>query len=91
MDLIISTSINNISPDFENGQMVLGSATVVVNFQSTNNYFGGQVVLTKQEDGITFTNTQEELQSLAIDKAKKLIANSLLNGESAKTSETLEN
>jgi len=58
--------------------MVLGSVTVVMNFQEPQNYFGGQVVLTDTDDGISFTTTQDELQNLAIAKAKAMIAGSEL-------------
>lgn len=74
----ISTQVTQMQPAFEDGKMVLGSVTVVVNFQSPQNYFGGQVVLTNTNDGISFTTTQDELQSLAIDKAKAMIASSEL-------------
>lgn len=74
----ISTQVTQMSPEFVDGKMVLGSVTVVVNFQSPQNYFGGQVVLTNTDDGISFTTTQDELQNLAIAKAKAMIAASEL-------------
>ena len=76
--MTISTQVTQMSPQFVDGQMVLGSVTVVVNFQEPQNYFGGQVVLTNTEDGISFTTTQDELRDLAIAKAKSLIAGSEL-------------
>lgn len=69
-----TTQVTQMQPEFENGKMVLGRVTVVVNFQEPQNYFGGQVVLTKEEDGITFQTTQDEFISKGIAKAKKLIA-----------------
>lgn len=72
----ISTEVTQVQPAFEDGKMVLGSVTVVVNFQEPQNYFGGQVVLTREDDNISFTTTQDELQNLAITKAKVMIASS---------------
>lgn len=72
--MTISTQVTQMQPAFKDGNMVLGSVTVVVNFQEPQNYFGGQVVLTNAEDGVSFTTTQEELQKLAIAKAKAMIA-----------------
>lgn len=71
--MTISTQVTQMSPQFVDGNMVLGSVTVVVNFQSPQNYFGGQVVLTNTDDGISFTTTQDELRDLAIAKAKAMI------------------
>lgn len=76
--MTISTQVTQMQPAFKDGNMVLGSVTVVVNFLEPQNYFGGQVVLTNTEDGISFTTTQEELRDLAIAKAKSLIASSEL-------------
>lgn len=78
MAMTISTQVTQIQPAFVDGTMVLGSVTVVVNFQSPQNYFVGQVVLTNTDDGILFTTTQEELRDLAIAKAKAMIAASEL-------------
>lgn len=71
-----STQVTQVQPTFEDGKMVLGSVTVVVNFQETQNYFGGQVVLTRVDDDISFETTADKLQKKAIDKAKKMIAES---------------
>lgn len=76
--MTISTQVTQVQPAFEDGKMVLGSVTVVVNFQEPQNYFGGQVVLTNKDDGISFTTTQDELRDLAITKAKAMIAASEL-------------
>lgn len=78
MTMTISTQVTQMQPKFVDGKMVLGSVTVVVNFQEQQNYFGGQVVLTNDDDGISFTTTQDELRDLAIAKAKSLIAGSEL-------------
>lgn len=78
MTMTISTQVTKMEPDFENGQMILGNVTVVVNFQDGENYFGGQVVLTKDEEAITFTTTSDKIQELAIKKAKEKIAASEL-------------
>lgn len=76
--MTISTQVTQMSPQFVDGNMVLGSVTVVVNLQEQQNYFGGQVILTNTDDGISFTTTQDELQNLAIAKAKAMIASSEL-------------
>lgn len=76
--MTISKKVIQMSPHFVDGNMVLGSVTVVVNVQSPQNYFGGQVVLTNTDDGISFTTTQDELQNLAVTKAKAMIAASEL-------------
>lgn len=78
MTMQTTTQVTQMQPEFENGTMVLGSVTVVVNFQEPQNYFGGQVVLTKDEDNISLTSTQDELRDLAIVKAKSMIASSEL-------------
>lgn len=78
MSMTISTQVTQMQPAFLDGKMVLGSVTVVVNFQEPQNYFGGQVVLTNTDDGISFTTTPDELQNLAIVKAKSMIASSEL-------------
>ena len=78
MTMTISTQVTQMQPEFVDGKMVLGSVTVVVNFQEPQNYFGGQVVLTNTDDGISFTTTQDELRDLAIAKAKAMIASSEL-------------
>lgn len=74
MALEITARVQDTIPSFEDGVMSLKQATVVVSFQAPSNYFGGQVVLTKEEDGITFQTTQDEFVSKGIAKAKKLIA-----------------
>lgn len=74
--MITTTQVTQIQPEFIDGEMVLGSVAVVVNFTETQNYFGGQVVLTRADDDISFETTADELQKKAIDKAKKLIAES---------------
>lgn len=78
-----STQVTQMQPKFVDGQIVLGSVTVVVNFQSPQNYFGGQVVLTNTDDNISFTTTQDELQNLAIAKAKSMIVSSELPTQQA--------
>lgn len=83
MTMITSTQVTQMQPEFVDGQMVLGSVTVVVNFQEPQNYFGGQVVLTNTDDGISFTTTQDELRDLAIAKAKAMIAASELPAQQA--------
>ena len=76
--MIISTKItNNELVNGTNG-LELSSITVVVNFQSDDNYFGGQVVLTKSDDEISLQSTTDEIQTKAIDKAKNLISESTL-------------
>ena len=83
--MTISTQVTQMQPQFVDGQMVLGSVTVVVNFQEPQNYFGGQVVLNNTDDGISFTTTQDELQNLAIKKTKAMIASSELPTQTEQT------
>jgi len=76
--MTITTNItNNELGNGDNG-LKLDSVTVVVNFQETDNYFGGQVILTKEYDSISLQSTIEEIKTKAIAKAKSLIANSSL-------------
>lgn len=90
MPMTISTQVTQIQPAFKDGNMVLGSVTVVVNFPETQNYFGGQVVLNNDDDGISFTTTQDELRDLAIAKAKAMIASSELPTQSEPTEPTAQ-
>lgn len=76
--MTISTQVTQMQPAFKDGNMVLGSVTVVVNFQEPQNYFGGQVVLTREDDNVSFSSTADEIRDLAIAKAKDLIAGSEL-------------
>lgn len=79
MTLQISTTTTQVTPDYVDGQMVLESITVVVNFGTGgNDYFGGQVVLTREDDNVSFSSTADEIRDLAIAKAKALIAGSEL-------------
>lgn len=79
MTLQISTTTTQVKPDYVDGQMVIESITVVVNFGAGgNDYFGGQVVLTREKDNVNFSSTAEEIRDLAINKAKDLIASSEL-------------
>lgn len=78
MAMTTTTKVTQMQPEYVDGQMVLGSVIVVVNFQEPQNYFGGQVVLTNTDDSISFTTTQDELRDLAIAKAKAMIAASEL-------------
>ena len=88
--MIISTQVTQMQPAFKDGNMVLGSVTVVVNFQEPQNYFGGQVVLTNADDNISFTTTQEELRDLAIAKAKSMITSSELPTQPEPTEPTVQ-
>ena len=76
MALTISTLITDTELKQGVSPLEIGSITVVVNFNDGQGktYFGGQVTLTAEEDGISFNSTTEYLQDLAIAKAKKLIA-----------------
>lgn len=79
MTLQISTTTTQVKPDYIGGQMVLESITVVVNFGTGgDNYFGGQAVLTREADNVSFSSTPDEIRNLAIAKAKALIAGSEL-------------
>lgn len=70
----ITTSITNTSLKNSDKGLVIDFIDLVVNFVEPNNYFGGQIRLTAEEDGISFQTKTEDLQDLAIVKAKKLIA-----------------
>lgn len=72
---ITTKTTNNELGDGKDG-LELKSVTVVVNFQEVDNYFGGQVKLTKEDDGISLQSTTDEISEKAIVKAKDLIANS---------------
>lgn len=76
----MALTISTLTTDTELKQGVspleIESITVVVNFNDGQGktYFGGQVTLTAEDDGISFNSTTEELQELAIAKAKHFIA-----------------
>ncbi|MGK4062809.1 hypothetical protein AB0Y39_01875 [Weissella paramesenteroides] len=72
----ITTSIINTSLKNSDKGLVIDFIDLVVNFVEPDNYFGGQIRLTAEEDGISFQTTTEDLATLAITKAKKLIAES---------------
>lgn len=72
----ITTSITNTSLKNSDKGLVIDFIDLVVNFVEPDNYFGGQIRLTAEEDGISFQTTTEDLATLAIAKAKKLIAES---------------
>lgn len=72
----ITTSITNTSLENSDKGLVIDFIDLVVNFVEPDNYFGGQIRLTAEEDGISFQTTTEDLATLAITKAKKLIAES---------------
>ena len=76
MALIISTLITDTKLKQGVSPLEIGSITVVVNFNDGQGktYFGGQVTLTAEEDGISFQTKTEDLQDLAIVKAKRLIS-----------------
>ena len=70
----ITTSITNTSLKNSDKGLVIDFIDLVVNFIEPDNYFGGQIRLTAEEDGISFQTTTEALQDLAIVKAKRLIS-----------------
>ena len=70
----ITTSITNTSLKNSYKGLVIDFIDLVVNFVEPDNYFGGQIRLTAEEDGISFQTTTEDLQDLAIVKAKRLIS-----------------
>lgn len=82
MAMMITTQItNNELTNGDNG-LELNSVTVVVNFVDGVNYFGGQVVLTKDDDSISLQSTTEEINTKAIHKAKDKIAESAIQSVS---------
>lgn len=82
MAMTITTKITN--NELTNGDkgLELNSVTVVVNFVDGVNYFGGQVVLTKDDDSISLQSTTEEINTKAIHKAKDMIADSAIQSVS---------
>lgn len=80
MTLIISTLIADTKLKQDVSPLEIASITVVVNFNDGQGktYFGGQVTLTAEDDDISFQTTTEDLQNLAISKAKRLIAEAKL-------------
>lgn len=74
----ITTSITNTSLKNSDKGLVIEFIDLVVNFIEPDNYFGGQIRLTAEEDGISFQTKTEDLQDLAIVKAKRLIAEAKL-------------
>ena len=76
MVLTISTLITDTKLKEGVSPLEIASITVVVNFNDGQGktYFGGQVTLTAEDDGISFQTTTEDLATLAIVKAKRLIA-----------------
>ncbi|MFL2019446.1 hypothetical protein [Weissella hellenica] len=70
----ITTSITNTSLKNSDKGLVIDFIDLVVNFVEPDNYFGGQIRLTTEEDGISFQTTTEDLATLAIVKAKRLIS-----------------
>ena len=70
----ITTSITNTSLKNSDKGLVIEFIDLVVNFIEPDNYFGGQIRLTAEEDGISFQTKTEDLQDLAIVKAKRLIS-----------------
>ena len=74
----ITTSITNTSLKNSDKGLVIDFIDLVVNFVEPNNYFGGQIRLTAEDDNISLQTTTESLQDLAIVKAKRLIAGAQL-------------
>ena len=74
----ITTSITNTSLKNSDKGLVIEFIDLVVNFIEPDNYFGGQIRLTAEEDGISFQTKTEDLQDLAIVKAKRLISEAKL-------------
>lgn len=59
----ITTSITNTSLKSSDKGLVIDFINLVVNFVEPDNYFGGQIRLTAEEDGISFQTTTEDLAS----------------------------
>jgi len=80
--MTITTQITNNELSNGNNGLELKSVTVVVNFFDGVNYFGGQVVLTKENDSVSLQSTTEEINTKAIHKAKDMIAGSAIQSVS---------
>lgn len=81
MALNITTQVTNTTLKQNVSPLTIDEITVVITFRDGEgkNYFGGQVVLSSEEDKVTFNTTTEEIQTLAIAKAKDLLANSSIS------------
>lgn len=82
MAMTITTKITNNELSNGTNGLELKSVTVVVNFVDGVNYFGGQVVLTKENDSISLQSTTEEINTKAIHKSKDMIADSAIQSVS---------
>ena len=82
MAMTITTQITNNELSNGNNGLELKSVTVVVNFVDGVNYFGGQVVLTKENDSVSLQSTTEEINTKVIHKAKDMIAESAIQSVS---------
>lgn len=80
MALNITTQVTNTTLKQNVSPLTIDEITVVITFRDGEgkNYFGGQVVLSSDGDKVTFNTTTEEIQTLAIAKAKDLLAASSL-------------
>ncbi|MCI1689566.1 MAG: hypothetical protein ABF768_07540 [Leuconostoc falkenbergense] len=74
MAMTITTQQTNSTLKNTDSGLKIDTITVVVNFNSEDNYFGGQVVLTAKDDAISFNNTMDEISDMAINKAKLMIS-----------------
>lgn len=80
MALNIVAQIGNMTIKQGVSPLTIDEITVVLTFRDNEgkNYFGGQVVLTPEEDKVDFDTPTDTIQALGIAKAKDLLANSAL-------------
>ena len=80
MALNIVAQIGNTTVKQGVNPLTIDEITVVLTFRDNEgkNYFGGQVVLTPEVDGVSFDTPTETIQALGIAKAKDLLAASSL-------------
>lgn len=80
MALNIVAQIGNTTVKQGVNPLTIDEITVVLTFRDNEgkNYFGGQVVLTPEVDGVSFDTPTETIQALGIAKAKDLLSNSVL-------------
>ena len=78
MALNIITQQTNSSLKTGATGLELSTVTMVVIFQDNEgvNYFSGQVILTAEDDKINLQSTLSDFETLAVNKAKELIADS---------------
>lgn len=86
---IIAQQTNSSLKSGANG-LELESVQMVVIFQDNDgkNYFSGQVTLTAEDDKISFQSSLSDFKTLAVNKAKTLIADAQVETSESTTEAT---